>query len=329
MKETIPTISIIIVNWNGKKWLERVLRSLMNQTYTEFEIILVDNNSSDDSISFVTSQFPSVRIIQNEKNVGFGVANNIGVKHAIGTYILLLNNDVWVESNFLEKLILRYKEKKCDVIGPCETEYDSPKFIPYYITIDPLGHQTYFFNENLQRKTFYLNGACVLLKKSLFERSSGFDEIIFMYCEEVDLFWRFHLMGATVYQDQTIFFHHASGGSRKKSKHSLYQTFLWRNQHQLYMLLKNYTVWNLLWVFPLYFVQNLMEIITFFFWSPKISLSYIQGWIFNIKMFPVILKKRDEIRKLRKISDPDILNHMYIGSAKFRRLKKILLGKIT
>jgi len=98
-------VSIIIINYNGKLHLEKCLKSLMQVDYKNYEIILVDNNSSDDSINFVKKFYPSVGIIQLEKNYGFAEPNNIGAKRATGEFLLFLNNDTIVKSNFISELV--------------------------------------------------------------------------------------------------------------------------------------------------------------------------------------------------------------------------------
>ena len=106
-------ISIIIVNYNGKKWLQKCLDSLLCQTYNNFEIIFVDNGSSDDSVEFVNNNYKDerIKIIKSDKNLGFAGGNNLGIDNSKGEYILLLNNDTWVEFDFLEKLFIFYNSE--------------------------------------------------------------------------------------------------------------------------------------------------------------------------------------------------------------------------
>ena len=98
-------VSIIIVNYNGKEYLQKCLESLMKINYKDFEVIIVDNNSTDDSIEFVKNTYPSVIIIKLEKNYGFAEPNNIGAKIAKGDFLLFLNNDTEVSPNFIEKMV--------------------------------------------------------------------------------------------------------------------------------------------------------------------------------------------------------------------------------
>ncbi len=97
--------SVIIPNWNGQQLLKDCLSSLVKQSFKDFEIILVDNNSSDDSLKFVLSNYPQVRVIKLHKNFGFARAINEGVKQSTAEYVIFLNNDTWVEKDWLENLI--------------------------------------------------------------------------------------------------------------------------------------------------------------------------------------------------------------------------------
>ena len=97
--------SIIVLNWNGKRYLEECLHALFTQTYSPYEIILVDNGSHDGSVDFVAERFPAVRIIENGENLGFAAGNNVAIRVARGDYIVTLNNDTRAEPDWLEELV--------------------------------------------------------------------------------------------------------------------------------------------------------------------------------------------------------------------------------
>ena len=101
-------VSVIITNWNGKQHLEECLDSLSKQTFKGFETILVDNGSSDRSVEFTEKNFPAVKIVRLDKNEGFCRGNNIGLQHARGDFIALLNNDTMVDIHWFEELISTY-----------------------------------------------------------------------------------------------------------------------------------------------------------------------------------------------------------------------------
>lgn len=318
-------ISIIIVNWNGKKWLKKCFDSLHSQTYNNFEVIFVDNASSDDSVGYVEKNYTGTVIIKSNKNLGFAGGVNLGIKNTNDGYILLMNNDTWIDDDFLERILFFYQNNNFDVVAPMENDYGNQAKEKNTINIDILGHCIY--QKYLSNKTnFYLCGVCLFFKKALYEETLGLDNNFLMYFEEVDWFWRLHLLNKTIASVDNLFIHHASVGSI--SGGIKYESFLWRNQNTLQMLLKNYACANLLWVLPLYFFQNIAEIIFFLLiLKPKIALSYFQGWWFNVKNIRKILINRSWVQKNRTVSDTEIFKKMYFGFAKFYHLANFLKNK--
>lgn len=313
-----PEISIIIVNWNGKKWLKRCLGSLREQTFKNFETIVVDNKSSDDSIAFIRTHYPEVRLIENDRNAGFAGGNNVGIRHAKGQNILLLNNDVWLEEGFLESLFSFYKSSGCDVVAPVEADYDTKTPVEKTVTIDFMGHPVYL-ERGKGYKDFYLNGTCLLFSKDLYLKSGGLDDNFFMYFEETDWFWRLQLLGKTFCRAKGLYVYHAGAGSTGRGIRT--NQFLWRNQNNLQMLLKNYAWYNLLWVLPLYFLQNVLEIIFFMLTlKPAIAFTYLRGWSFNIRHLKKILQQRKKVQSERLVRDAQILRNFYKGPAKLIHL---------
>jgi len=308
-------VSIIIINLNGTKWINKCLSSLVKQTYKKIEIIIVDNNSHDDSIKYVNKDFPHVKIIKNNTNVGFSRAVNQGIKLAKGEYAVIMNNDTWIEKNFIEKLLKFYVENKFDVVAPTEKQYLRDKAFNRNTTIDLLCMPNFHIPRSKRRKMFYLSGVCLLFSKKLYLETLGFDNDYFMYFEDVDWFWRLNLMGKRYAYADKIFIHHAGAGSTGEGIQ--YNIFLWRNQNALQTILKNYSTANLLWILPFYVLQNLFEIVYFVLTLKfKIAYSYLQGWYFNIKYFQRTINKREWIQKHRIISDREIMKKMYWGSAK-------------
>jgi hypothetical protein len=317
-------ISIIIVNYNGEKWLKKLFDSLTMQTYQNFEIIFVDNASVDNSIKFISANYNDqrIKVIKSNKNLGFAGGNNLGINNCLGKYILLLNNDTWVKDDFLYKIYNFYIGNNFDVIAPYEQDYEDKKdFSKYSLTIDFFGHPVYLRGE--YKKNFYLSGVCLFFLKKIYEESLGLDNNFFMYFEETDWFWRLNLLNKKFSYVNNLFVYHAGAGSTGGG--IKYNSFLWRNQNTLQMLLKNYKWFNLLWVLPIYIIQNIFEISFFLLiFKPKISYSYIQGWWFNIKNIKKIVKKREWIKNNRLVGDCEIMRNMYIGFGKLNHLLSFL-----
>lgn len=317
-----PLVSVIIVNWNGKKWLKKCLDSLLAQTYKNYEIIFVDNASSDDSVQYVKTKYPTVTIVETGSNLGFAGGNNRGIDVAKGELILLLNNDTWIKNNFLEEIYKNYIQSRSDIVGPLESKYTeeihNKKMAP---KIDLLGHPIYL--PIYIKPPFYLSGVCVLFSKKLYIETDGLDNNFFMYFEEIDWFWRLHLYKKTIKIIPDLYVYHAGAGSTGAG--IKFNSFLWRNQNTLQMLLKNYAWYNLLWVLPLYILQNIFEMIAFVLvGKPMIAYTYVLGWTFNIKNLRRTLKKRNDVQTTRLVGDLEILKLMYKGPGKLYHLYKYL-----
>lgn len=314
-------VSIIVLNWNGKKWLAKCLDSLLSQTYENFEIILVDNASDDDSVDFLQQNYNSerLRVVQSTKNLGFAGGNNLGIEEAKGEYIMLFNNDAWVEGSFLEKVVDFYRQQSFSVVAPIETNYDNTEVNKSTMKIDFLGHPIYLPKVK-ESDGFYLHGVCLFFEKDLYRETLGLDEDFFMYLEEVDWFWRLNLLGKTFSFVPEVFIHHAGAGSTGGG--IKYKSFLWRNQNSLQILLKNYSWSTLCWVLPLYLAQNLLEIFFFLLLlKPRIAWSYVEGWIYNMKIASKIIEKRRWVQEHRLFSDRELMQRFfYRGFAKGHHL---------
>lgn len=315
-------VSVIIVNWNGKHWLQRCIESLINQKNVLLEIILVDNGSSDDSVEFVRSNFPSVKLLHSDRNIGFAGGNNLGINESTGYWILMLNNDAWLEQNAVFELLNFVHQECIDIVGTKEVGYDdeTPRYSGKWL-IDIFGHpipSEYVGQSNF----FYLGGVCLFFKRDLYIKSGGLDSDFFMYFEETDWFWRLKILDAKAMLAPSIVVHHAGQGSSGGLNKLDYNRFLWRNQNCLTMLIKNYTLRNLLWILPLYLLINSAEIMIFVLIGRLgIAKSYFLGWLFNIQNLNKTLKKRGYIQKIRIKSDKEVMRSMYRGSAKLAHLK--------
>jgi len=215
-----PLVSIIIVNYNGKEHLSKCLESLSKIEYSNFEMILVDNNSTDDSIEFVKNNYPSIIIIKLEKNYGFAEPNNIGAKNSKGELLLFLNNDTIVTSNFVKEMVdvISSKEK----IAICQSlllkpngEVDSSGDF-----VDNLG-RAYSSREKKSEITEILSarGASMMVKTQAFWDLGGFDKKFFVSFEDVDLGWRAWLWGyKVVLAPKSIVYHYGKQTIKKQIK---------------------------------------------------------------------------------------------------------------
>lgn len=194
-----PLVSIIIVNYNGKNHLEKCMKSLSEINYGNYEIVLIDNHSSDDSVKFITASYPKVKIIKLDNNYGFAEPNNIGAKNANGAFLLFLNNDTIVTPNFLTALI---KVAKSDPkIAICQSlllrqngDVDSSGDFVDTFGMAYSSHQ----QPNGIQPILSARGASMLIRQDTFSELGSFDKNYFASFEDIDIGWRAWIWGYKV-----------------------------------------------------------------------------------------------------------------------------------
>lgn len=230
-------VSIVIVNYNTCELTTQCISSIYNQNIkVEFEIILVDNASTDDTVLKVRTCYPNVVLVQNDVNYGFGKANNIGVKYAKGKYLLLLNSDTLFISDVVTPLY-NYMEKTPSVVScgcnlidiegkPVVSYGHLPSFSQNFsdICFYRLYRQYYKKHLTIGSKVYtkekfpveYICGADIFIRAEIYNKLNGFDEDFFMYYEETDLYCRLKDLGlqSVIIPDLSII--HLEGGSMKK-----------------------------------------------------------------------------------------------------------------
>ena len=309
-----PLVSIIVVNYNGKHFLKDCLTSILHASYPNMEIILVDNGSNDGSVEFVKNNFPNVKTIVNDKNLGFAKANNIGYHFANGEYILFLNNDTIVTKDFLTNLVkvLRSDSR----IGACESKIlllDDPKKIDcvgsYLTPSGFLYHLGWGKPDGYDKiiQIFSAKGVCMLFKREVLEQIGLFDEDFFAYFEETDLCWRVWLTGYQILFVPTSVVYHKVGGTSSKMPKSFIQFHSSKNK--ICSLIKNLETKNLLKILPIHLLFCIGGIFIYLmkqkFWM---SLVVVKAIFWNIKNLKKTLKKRLLVqRKIRKVSDALIM----------------------
>ncbi len=241
-----PDLSIIVVSYNTKKITKDCVNSIkksLSGSPFKVELIVVDNASSDGSVELLGKESSTrnliVRIIPNKENVGFGRANNQGVKEAKGEYILLLNSDIVVQDTAIDKLLEYFKanEHRIHFLGGKLLNEDlsaQPSAGPFYTL--PVVFGALFlkgdywgltrYSPPRARKVDWVSGACIMTKKEYFTALGGFDEGIFMYFEEVDLLYRALKRGYTTWiYPQAEFVHLGASSSGGKKAYPIIQVY--------------------------------------------------------------------------------------------------------
>ncbi len=218
-----PFVSVIVVNWNGKAFLDDCLSSLRNQTFLDFELIVVDNGSTDGSVEIVRSHFPDCLIIRNTSNYGFARGNNQGIEKAKGKYIALLNNDAEAESHWLEELVkVAEEDQRIGMLASKIYLQGGHKII------DNVGHLIYRDGLNRGRgrleadhgqfeqmeEVLFPSGCAALYRREMLEEIGLFDEDFFAYGDDTDLGLKGRLAGwKCLYVPTAIVFHRYSQSS--------------------------------------------------------------------------------------------------------------------
>lgn len=296
-------VSVIIPNWNGENLLDDCLGSLLKQTYSNFEVILVDNSSKDSSIQKAFELFPEIRIVKLNKNYGFAKAINEGVKVSYGEYLIFLNNDTSVDEMFIQELV------NCADENPHVISIN-PKILNYYNRrkIDGLGID---INEIGQAKSlgwcemdfgqfsspifiFGATGGASLFRKKEFIELGMFDEDYFMYYEEVDFAFRAQFAGfKSIYCPKAICYHRHKATSGK----NLGLVEYWQFKNMMMTIIKDFPNEILLKD------NTLLKIILVFFHTIyyQIRKGYIlasgKTFLWLLFNFPSLLTKRKKVQE--------------------------------
>ncbi len=298
-------VAIILVNWNGRKHLKDCLSSLKNQSYKGFDIILVDNNSTDGSLDNVRDK--NVILIQNKENYGFAKGNNIGIQKAIKAgyeYIVLANYDTETDKEWLKKLVDRAES------DPKIGAVQSKVLLADSKLINTTGSHLHFLGfsycgDYQHKDTFGVSndicaasGASVLLQTDVLKKIGLFDEIFFMYLEDTDLSWRIKEAGySIVFEPESIIYHKYSF-SKNKDK------FYHSEKNRIIFILKNYELKTILLLLPAILITEILMIgyATLGGWLAE----KLKGYKFIIKHRKEILKARHKVQAKRKIKDHDL-----------------------
>ena len=198
-----PLVSIIVLNCNGANWLPKCFTSIKAQTiFGQIETVMVDNNSSDDSVAVaqaLLADFPSACIVRNSENLGFCEGNNSGARAAKGRWLLFLNNDTWLESDCMEKLVAGTEKLGAVAATPLVLNYPDHSYQDFgFYGFDLFGLPSPSAIATKTREIFIAGGCSYLIRADIFTRLGMFDAEYFIYSDDADLSWRVWLAGHKV-----------------------------------------------------------------------------------------------------------------------------------
>lgn len=257
-----PSVAIVILNFNGRNYLQKFLPSILASTYANKKIIIADNASTDDSVQLVKQDFPTVELLLNTNNDGFAAGYNWALQKIQADYYVLLNSDVEVSLNWLEPIITLMEANK--TIGACQ-----PKILSYHNKtmfeyagaaggwIDSLGYpfsRGRVFDScekdegqyNNTQEIFWATGASMFVRSQVFHQLGGLDDYFFAHQEEIDLCWRMQLAGYKIFAVPASVVYHVGGGTLPVGFQKNYLNF----RNNLIMLSKNLCLTEKWWKIP-------------------------------------------------------------------------------
>ena len=262
-------VSVVIPNFNGIAFLDSVLASLEGQTLSNFEVILVDNGSTDGSCSFVTANYPWVHLIELSENFGFCGAVNAGIRAAKAPYVLLLNNDTEVKEDFVEEMLAAIRRhKNAFSCGARMVQYHDRD------RLDDVGNYYYALGWSFARgrgkdihayetedKIFSACAGAAIYRKKIIEKIGYFDEEHFAYLEDTDIGYRARIYGyENWYAPKAIVYHVGSGTSG--SRYNQFKT-RYSSRNNIYLIYKNMPLLQIILNLPFLAVGFLIKFLFF------------------------------------------------------------------
>ena len=310
---TSPNIAVVILNWNGLKYLEQFLPSVLLSVEANIKVVVADNGSTDGSIIFLETKYPALQIIRFTENYGFAKGYNTALKQIAAEYYVLLNSDAEVQPGWLQPMIqLLEGDKKIAACQPKILSYNNKKMFEYAGAaggwLDKYGYpfaKGRIFDiceeDNGQydqsEPVFWASGAALFIRSSVFHEMKGFDEYFFAHQEEIDLCWRIQLAGYKIYCCPSSVVYHIGGGTLPRGN-SLKTYLNFRNN--LIMMSKNLPLSKKIWIMP---VRSLLDGISawkglltgdggYFIAILRARLAFIKWWLFYQKksVFPAAKK---------------------------------------
>lgn len=327
-----PKVSVIVLNWNGKRFLRDCIGSLLNQDYSNYEVLFVDNASNDGSVEFVRKKFGNnvnLRIVVLPENYGFSKGNNLGISHAQGDYVIILNNDTTVRENFVKELVAVAENNPqiasvgCKILSMNGRTWFSQKFtnggliVPIFLQslvsarVDDVSGR---YCVNLAN-----SGCACLFRKQVLLEIGGYDEDFLADSEDWDLGYRINLAGYKSVHTPVPLVSHFGGGSAGYRPERYARIY----RNSLFTHFKNYSSSNLVTRFAVFtFVLLPLSHLGFVVRQLVVGgrqfrrndslgyfLSLVRAYAMFLSKLRVFAGKRYAVQKLRRTSDKEIFKN--------------------
>ena len=302
-------VSVIVLNYNAGKLLLNCIESVKKSTYKNLEIIVVDNISTDKSQETCKEKYPDIKLIQNNKNFGYCEGNNIGIREAKGDYIIILNPDTIVESNWIEELISAYNTFGEGLYQPKILSLDKTEIL------QSTGNMLHIFgfgfakdkgkNDNLVEtdigKIGYASGTCLFTSKKVLDKIGLLDSFLFLYHDDLDLGWRAAQLGINSFYVPNSIIYHAESYALKWSA----KKFYWLERNRKYCLLTHYSKKTYAKMLPSLLLVDLF--VWFFYLSKGFVGSKIKADLDILRNKKLIEKKYQELESKKIVPDKELI----------------------
>jgi GT2 family glycosyltransferase len=322
-------VDIIIPNWNGREWLGSCLTSLQQQTFRDFQIIVVDNGSTDGSAEFIRAEFSEVKLVALSENRGFTGGINAGVRAGSAEYVCWFNNDAEADPDFLDQLLSALKANQPNGFGMAaarvlfQANPDLINSVGIFVGPDGIGRDRGFqspdgspFDQSTE--LFGPGGVAALYRRAIFDEIGLLDEDFFLYSEEIDLNYRAQLAGyRCLYVPAARVVHRGSATARRVSTKAAYLA----SRNGLLAIIKNLPGSVLFRLLPWIIAGQLYQLVLFARQGKFIPA--LQGKLEVFKLLPSTLEKRRFIQQQRKITVNQFRQQMALGRTIPRLLQRL------
>lgn len=333
--------SIVVLNFNGREHFEVFLPTLMKYSDGN-EVIVIDNASTDDSVKWLQSHYPEIRIIQLEKNYGFAGGYNRGLAKIDADYFILINSDVMVREGWTYPLFsLLEKHPSVVAVQPKIKSFQNPDFFEYAGAaggyLDGLGYpfcrgrifdtiEKDYGQYNDRVEVFWTSGACMAVRASSFWEAGGFDEAFFAHQEEIDLCWRWKLLGYSLYCEPASVVYHLGGGTLDYNSER--KTFL-NFRNNLMMLFKNAPRFRIFVILPIRLVLDGVAGLRFLVKGDyiltiqiiKAHFSFYAHFVYLLKKRAFFFSKNINTTTIKQPLRSVLIDYFILGRKYFRDLK--------
>ena len=334
----LPAVSIIVLNWNGLRYLGRCLDAIAAQTFQDYEVLVLDNNSTDGSVEDVPQRWPAFQMVRFSQNLGFAAGNNRGAELARGRWIAFLNNDAFPEPEWLAHLFgaaqahsaYSFFSSRLVYADDAERAQDTGNIYHVSGFAWPRDNNCPVQNAHLQGgEVFSPCAAAALYDRAAFLEVGGFDEQFVSHFEDVDIGFRLRLRGhRCLYVPEAVVAHVGSASYGQESDRTVFQV----QRNVVWSFIANMPGW-LLWKYlPAHIFANLVFLI-YYSLRGQGKAVWKAKWQ-AIRSIPALLKKRKAVQRLRRVNSAEIarvLDHSWLGPfilGKSSQAARLYLGRL-